>query len=75
MEPMKLLIIMIVAFAPVSTVNSVELASRLQGNVTVGGLVPIHPVGSNGECNYSSFEGAFGIFRLEAMIFSVEQVR
>ena len=56
------------------TTNGVEIASRLHGNVTIGGLVPIHPLDAHGKCNYSSFEGAFGIVRLEAMIFIVGQV-
>ena len=75
MELLRPLISIIVAFASISTVNGSEVASRLQGNITVGGLVPIHPVGSNGKCNYASFKGAFGLFRLEAMIFSIGQVR
>jgi len=74
MELLRPLISIIVAFASISTVNGSEVASRLQGNITVGGLVPIHPVGSNGKCNYASFKGAFGLFRLEAMIFSIGQI-
>lgn len=55
--------------------NGAEIASRLKGNVTIGGLVPVHPLdNSHGKCNYDSFEGAFGMLRLEAMIFSVNQV-
>ena len=49
-------------------------AAMLDGNVTIGGLMPIYPLDQNGQCNYKTFEGAFGMIRLEAMIFSVKEV-
>ena len=54
--------------------KNIENVARLQGNVTIGGLVPVYPLDHNGKCNYNSFEGAFGMLRLEAMIFSTNEV-
>ena len=54
---------------------SYEITSKVPGNVTIGGLVPIHPPGAQEQCNFTSFEGAAGMLRLEAMIYTVKEVR
>ncbi|XP_065062907.1 metabotropic glutamate receptor 3-like [Rhopilema esculentum] len=53
---------------------SYEITSKVPGNVTIGGLVPIHPLGAQGQCNLTSFEGAAGMLRLEAMIYTVKEI-
>lgn len=47
-------------------------AVRIKGNITLGGLFPIHSDDRNGKC--SRINGVLGIQRLEAMIFAINRI-
>ncbi|CAF1669872.1 unnamed protein product, partial [Didymodactylos carnosus] len=55
-------------------VNSVQTprSARLPGNLTLGGLFPVHDYGGREPCgDISEFRG---IQRLEAMLFALQQI-
>ena len=47
-------------------------AVHIPGNITLGGLFPIHSKDKNGEC--SSINGVLGIQRLEAMLYALHRI-
>lgn len=74
METLKIILLLALQFSGNDGLSNENNVLRLHGNVTVGGLVPIYPLDHDGKCNYESFQGAFGMLRLEAMIYSVNEV-
>ena len=47
-------------------------AVHIPGNITLGGLFPIHSEDKNGQC--SSINGILGIQRLEAMLYALQRI-
>ena len=48
------------------------LSAHIPGNITIGGLFPIHSMDRNGQCN--RINGVLGIQRLEAMLYAVDRI-
>ena len=46
----------------------------INGDITIGGLVPVYQPLKYGNCS-TDFGGGFGIQRLEAMIYAINKVR
>ncbi|XP_028399442.1 metabotropic glutamate receptor 3-like isoform X2 [Dendronephthya gigantea] len=70
---LRAIILSLIYFAPtVLLTYGKHRAVRIGGNITLGGLFPIHSDDRNGKC--SSINGVLGIQRLEAMIYAIKRI-
>ena len=67
------IIICLIFYAPSALANKNYVnAVHIPGNITLGGLFPIHSQDKNGKC--TSINGVLGIQRLEAMLFALQRI-